>query len=407
MKKTKVAKKRSGFGRFGKYFARLSRYTAAQLFNYALNRAEARSGRSHLFSYPTFVDIVPTKLCNLNCVFCIEYETAGSKFLTRQNFRRILEKLPFSPAKIAFASGGEPFLNKNLPEFLAICKRRKISNLITTNGMLLDAEIIRAIVRDSRVAEVRFSFDGATRATVERIRRGVSYDRVVSNMVMLTEEKKRCDMASLHTAIQCAIMKSNIRELPELVQRAKQWGIEQVIVSYVNFTDRLDGRESLFYHPQLAEQVFAESERVARSTGIRLKLPPRLTPEQANGTDMPCHLPWTYLKIDPDGSVRFCYKAWENPIGNIFAVENFRQLWNNKHYRLLRKTVNSNKPYFKYCSTCTVRKGKNYKSAHFHSSGNYEFDSDFEAMYDIKIPQPEKQGERTLRGIGAGTDYKN
>jgi len=393
-----VTEKKSGFARFRKSFTRLNRYTPKQLLNYTLNRMEARLGRTRLFSYPTFVDIVPTKLCNLDCIFCIEYYTSGPKYLSLKKFNEIITKLHGFPARIAFASGGEPFLNKNMVEFLALCKRRHYDNYMVTNGMLLNREIVQAIVRDSHISELRFSFDGAEKETLERIRRGANYERIVDHIRMLAEEKKRWKSELPHMHIQFTALRSNIEELPTLIKRAREWGIERIIVNYVNIAEQVDANESLFYHPALANKIFDESLKVAHSVGLRIDLPQRLGPEGDAALNHKCYLPWTYIKIDPDGSVRFCYKAWNNPVGNIFEVKNFRALWNNEHYRLIRKTVNSNKPYFKYCGDCTVKKGKNDPAAHFYV-GDYSFDAAMATRHGLHAPEPMRPGDRSFRGI--------
>ena len=42
--------------------------------------------------------------------------------------------------------------------------------------------------------------------------------------------------------------------------------------------------------------------------------------------------------------------------------------------------------HFKYCSICPERKGLNHIGAHFSEEGNYEFDKDYEKIYENTSP---------------------
>ena len=40
-----------------------------------LNSVEGKIKKTKLYSHPIRLDVVPTKRCNLNCTFCIQYST--------------------------------------------------------------------------------------------------------------------------------------------------------------------------------------------------------------------------------------------------------------------------------------------------------------------------------------------
>lgn len=350
--------------------------------NMFLNTMERKLGKTTLLSYPITLDIVPTKLCNLNCIFCIQYATDVQQ-MTVENFKIIAQKLFPYASFVYFCSGGEPFLNKNFIEFLSLCRESHVMINITSNGTLLSEDIGKKLVENGRIMSLNFSFDGAKKETVESIRRGMDYQKVVDamrTMVMLRHNKK---FPLLN--IRCAVMRRNIEELPELVLRARTWGIDRVIVNYLNVANAIDVKESLFYYPELTGRVFNEVLNIARKEKIHVELPDLIgIPQKIRF----CEYPWRFIKIDPDGSVRFCYKAWGNPIGNIFKEESLFTMWNNAHFQLLRKTLNSERPYFKYCSICSVRKGMNAESSHcqFLREDLYEFDNEYEKLYGIKVP---------------------
>jgi hypothetical protein len=96
----------------------------------------------------------------------------------------------------------------------------------------------------------------------------------------------------------------------------------------------------------------------------------------------PCYLPWRFLFIDTDGTARFCYQAWEQPIGNLLEVDDLDSLWNNEAYQKIRATVNSGDPYFPYCDVCHIRRGAALETSHFHKTDESADLFSFEPVQD-------------------------
>jgi len=371
--------------------------------NFCLNVIESKLKRTRLFSHPVVLDIVPTKLCNLNCIFCIQYDTEGAKSLARDDFDRIAKTLFPYAWYVNFCSGGEPFLNRDFLYFLDTCRKYKVLISIVSNGMLLTEEITRTLVLNDYLEVFSFSFDGARSQTVESIRRGVKFQKVVDNMRLMADMKRRYRRNFPTLQIRCAVMKRNIEELPDVIRSARVWGINRVVVNFLNVANDIDKNESLFYHPDLTRRVFSEASRIASSEHVGLELPELPTGETI---ERPCYFPWRFFKIDPEGSAKFCYKAWNNPIGNFFKTDRFFDLWNSEHYQLIRKTVNGPKPYFRYCSICSVRRGSGAENAHIQylDDSLYDFDRDYRASLHSEIPERVITHARNERGIQKNTE---
>lgn len=349
----------------------MNNFQIIRKINAGVNNIESRLRKKKLVSYPLHLNIVPTKLCNIKCVFCIQYVTGGEKELSLENFKIIAKRL-FPYAKMAhFVSGGEPFLNENFLIFLSICRDYHIPARVSTNGMLLSEKICGELIKNDCLKVLRFSFDGAKKETLESLRSGIDYDKVIENMRLLAGLKEKRGRNDLTLLIRYTLMKSNAEELPDLIRVAGKWGIDTIQACYLNIANGIHKEDSLFYHPKLTKRILQESAAVAKTEKIQLILPEPMTQAKIR----PCRHPWQFIKIDPDGSVRFCYKAWDNPIGNFFS-EDFFALWNSPCYQLIRKTVNSEKPYFKYCRICSWRRGYALESSHIQCLHNdlYNFD---------------------------------
>jgi MoaA/NifB/PqqE/SkfB family radical SAM enzyme len=153
--------------------------------------------------------------------------------------------------------------------------------------------------------------------------------------------------------------------------------MDNVVANYLLVANNIDKDESLFYHPELAKRVFEEASKVARAENIEVELPELPT---AQSSIKPCVYPWGFVKITIDGDIKFCYRAYNRSFHNIFKTSDFAKLWNSNKYQLIRQTVNSDKPYFKYCSICHTRTGMGKEISHvgWLQEDLFDFDKGYE-----------------------------
>jgi wyosine [tRNA(Phe)-imidazoG37] synthetase (radical SAM superfamily) len=144
------------------------------------------------------VDIVPFKLCTLNCVYCQLGKTT-KKTLRRGDFvpvEAVLAELKDRLAEgleadfISISGSGEPTLNSRLGELIEGVK--KITNIpvaILTNGTLLYRQDVRA---DCAKADVVLpSLDAGDEQTFRRINRphsGLNLEKLISGLCAFREE---------------------------------------------------------------------------------------------------------------------------------------------------------------------------------------------------------------------------
>jgi MoaA/NifB/PqqE/SkfB family radical SAM enzyme len=314
-------------------------------------------------SYPRNLDIVLTKACNLRCKFCISYGSfKGQRWMNFSLYEQIARRLFPFVAKVFFCSGGEPMLYPRLREALKLAKHYRTMTSMVSNGTLLDRHIAQWLVQDQSLHDLRISFDGARKETVESIRRGANFESILANLEYLTALKKERGLIYPRLSFHYVVMKSNLEELPEIFKICAQRGLYQVQVTYLNVANDLDPQESLFHHRDLAAQVFAEARTRAREFGIQLDLPPLIGQDKGLRR---CLWPWQFCQIDSDGSLRCCYRSWRQRLG--FFSEGFETHWRGEHYQKLRRTLDSPSPYFPYCRYCPIRLGLNREVSHKQS----------------------------------------
>ncbi|MCC2111267.1 MAG: radical SAM protein [Hyphomicrobiales bacterium] len=330
------------------------------LLNTALNYTESWLRRPEPASLPVILDIVLTKACNLRCTFCISYTSSETSYwLDYGLYERIAAELFPTAWDVQFCSGGEPFLYPRLRDALRLAAKHGCKTTVTTNGMLTDAKTADWIIEDQSLHKIWLSFDGGTKPTLERLRRGANFDKIIGNMRALIDKRRARGRKWPKVAMRFVMMRSNVEELPGLIALAAETGVSFVEGRYLNVANEIDMDESLFRHPELAERVFGAAREAARKHGIGLSLPP-LPGRDRDGHR--CIKPWEMCQIDIDGSIRFCYKSWRQRLGRF--DDGFKAIWSGPHYRRLRATMDTDEPYFPYCRHCVMRRGIDHEFAH-------------------------------------------
>lgn len=355
-------------------------FSIGHVVNVGLNTAETRLRRLRLKSLPQVVDVVLTKGCNLACVFCKDYDTPGSKVLPLADFREVAAQLFPSALGIRICSGGEPYLHPGLEDVLRISRSYKVSTRVLSNGMLLTEERVRPMVQEGLVGLHGFSVDGIRADTVEAIRVNAKLDTIIENIKMLLRIRSEEGTSRPAVVIQYALMRSNVEELPESVRFWGGLGVDRIDCGYLSLANDIDRAESLYFHQDLAEGIFAQAREMARNfPSLELNLPPTVAEAEAQARKPgPCLQPWQFAMIDTDGRVLPCYNSSGTvSMGTVFGDDatDFREIWNGTQYRELRRTVNdeaADKTYA-YCSICPTRIGWGALESHLGDETWQEF----------------------------------
>jgi len=125
------------------------------------------------------VDLVPKKVCSLNCVYC---EVGHTTKLTTERkeyilYDKVTNELEHyfannpNPDYITFSGSGEPTLNSRIGDVLQFIKQKKpdIPVAVLTNGTLLYDKKVRNELMDANV--VLPSLDAATEITFQKVNR--------------------------------------------------------------------------------------------------------------------------------------------------------------------------------------------------------------------------------------------
>ncbi|MBI5609434.1 MAG: DUF2064 domain-containing protein [Deltaproteobacteria bacterium] len=313
---------------------------------------------------PSELQVEVTSRCNLRCSAClISYEDLDAAAdLNMDQWRRIVGDLP-RLQRVAFQLNGEPLLNPHVFEMIADARRRGAHTVMNTNGTLLDRQRSEAVVA-SGLHELRISLDGARAETVVKMACAdilAKVERGVSEAV-----RARGSGPGPRLSLWMVATRLNIHELPELVQLAADWGVDEVYAQRLVLTGHGTARAEYSVHGRnsaLLHDAVAKAEAVAAKTGVALRASGRVPILQsfAAASDphpqRACYRPWrsavvtASMRVLPCCIGSFTASYDELELGNL-ATQTWHEIYNGERYRALRRGILQRGPLRPECRDC-------------------------------------------------------
>lgn len=255
-----------------------------------------------------WIQVEVTTRCNAACVYCPRTVYRGvwpDRVFPLEAFRLLLPALR-KTGLVHLQGWGEPFLHPDFFKMAALARDAGCRVSTTTNGMLLDEEKLRLLL-DSKVDTIAFSLAGIE-ASHDRVRPGTSYRKILEVIQTLNRLKAQAGVATPQIHIAYMLLRSGLSDLEKLPQALKGAGVQQVVISTLDF---IPNRELTGESFQLADmQAYEElNTRLAEVTTAvqdsRIAVHYQLTP--LNNTKSFCpEMPQGALVIASDGSVTPC-----------------------------------------------------------------------------------------------------
>jgi GTP 3',8-cyclase len=181
--------------------------------------------------YPIYMEISPSGACNQRCTYCgLDFMEYKPRYLDTNTFKIRLSELGNLGLKsIMYAGEGEPFLHKEMTEIINHTRKSGIDVAITTNGVLLNKDIINNILPDTEWIKV--SINGATKDTYARISQCSpdNFERVIENMEYAAQVKKDKGY-SCTLGMQLLLLPDNYHEAVALAKLAREIGMNYLVI---------------------------------------------------------------------------------------------------------------------------------------------------------------------------------
>ncbi|MEM1582424.1 MAG: radical SAM protein [Candidatus Bathyarchaeia archaeon] len=303
-----------------------------------------------LYLFPSYVQIEPTTKCNLKCKICIRsrMESRVSGDMQFDLFKSIIDQLRrpiYATQAINITGLGEPFMNPNIILMVRYAKSKGLNVMMDTNLTKVDDEILKDVI-DSRLDTLVVSFDGASKETFESIRVGSVFEKVIENIKLLLELKKKMNADKPAIVLNSTIREENVREIPEMIKTAEELGVNAIVFMKQAMPGE-NYRESKLFDA-MPEEIFSSTK--VKVTGCLDHLKSRCCAPRA------CYITF-------DGKVLPCYPIYElipreeyvhYQMGDL-TKQLFREIWFSKRYRRLRTQI-INGASMPFCESCFASK---------------------------------------------------
>ena len=280
-----------------------------------------------------------TSRCNLRCRTChfsIPGFRVGSHDMTDEVLSRIVNEIFPRTKELYLSCSTEPMMSPMFGKVLELLPEFNFDHTeFTSNATMMGPHMIEKILR-SKIRKIVISMDGATASTFENIRVLANFDRVVGNIRALQEAKTLIGTALPEIAFNMVLMKSNIHELPDLIELARQLGVRQVGCVHMIPNAALNNLdESLQNQKQQTNRVLDEARRQSDTYGMTFYSPKNFSEVETQSVPGTCSCPTEEIVIFPDGKVNPC-GVWQDGWFGDLSNECFDTIWQGLRYQELR-----------------------------------------------------------------------
>lgn len=289
-----------------------------------------------------------TSRCNLRCVMCKYWRTETEETVSSERWRGVFAELAGLGCRKLHFSGGEVFLRRDFLDLAEAAIGLGLKVNLTTNGTLVSREAARRMVRMG-VNSVSISLDGPTRKTHEAVRRR---DYAFRSSIRTLRWLRR-DSPRIKLRINFVVMRSNFRQLPDMVRLAGDLGATDLVPMPVDEKGkrrkRLSRRQILEYNREIAPEVLELRRRYGFATDPALVHPFGVTREEvgyaAEGLyargffeRRPCLAPWLHAFFAWNGDAFLCCmtNGRMEPLGNV-GRQGVREVFHGEAFERVRK----------------------------------------------------------------------
>lgn len=316
---------------------------------------------------PVHLTIETTLNCNLRCIMCDDEErrriNTTDSVMPFGLFERIIKETFSTLKEVNLTAIGEPLMCPYLSRILDILRAHSIRLELITNFSILSDALMEKLLKV--LSNLCISFDGASKKTFEKIRRGSNFDTIIKNIKRFNEARRRLNEGEKPRLLfNVVLMRSNIEELPNIIKLARDLEVHSVSCSHVLIFERALDEESLFRHKMLANEFMLKAQKRANRLGVSLNMPKLFRIDPINNDlsldktrfisneHRTCDFLWKRSFIRFNGDVAPCCAPRRPIMGNIYR-QSFEEIWNGEIYREMRRRLNTQDP-FECCKFCNI-----------------------------------------------------
>jgi radical SAM protein with 4Fe4S-binding SPASM domain len=279
--------------------------------------------------FPRYIEVEAYDGCNFDCIMCPLGKSIykGGGGITIELFDKIVSEISNYKEWInlvCLSRNGEPLLNKNIATMVKKLKDAGIKRVnFSTNASALNEKKSYDLLK-AGLDEIRFSIDGYTKETFEKVRKGSKFEKVIKNCINFINLR---DKLNANTQIQIRFVEQKKNE-----HEIKEW--------------------KNFWLSKLKKTDIVASKKL-HSWGNKLE---NFEGNIDSSLKSPCISPFSTLEVLYDGTVPLCgcdYKPTVN-LGNV-KNNTLKEIWNNEKFTKIRqKHASGNRNDIPICVGCEI-----------------------------------------------------
>lgn len=305
---------------------------------------------------PAIAQVEVTTRCNLKCTMCPRTHFSGEKNLdfSWEVFEKFSEFFP--KLNLVHLQGwGEPLLHPHIFDMAALVRQKNTPVAFTTNGSLLDKNVIEAILR-LPVQHVTVSLAGADSSVHEAIRVGSDFDALLGRVSNLVEARKKKAQREPIVHLSYLVTRDSVSGLPEMVKKAHEIGVDRLVAPNLDCPVTKAEEDRRIFGFDAPDKDFQRAVDDAQIKANKLKFRLDAYPLQLPDDILVCELnPLTQFFVNVHGDVAPCTYAsvmgrsdytryflqQEVPTAPLIfgslVTQDMETIWNQEDYQRFRR----------------------------------------------------------------------
>ena len=250
-------------------------------------------------------------------------------------FLRILDNVQATAHTMQFYFQGEPLLNKQLPEMIAVAHKLGLYTIVSTNAQALNRSTAEALVK-SGLNRIIVSIDGFSEESYAAYRIGGSLHKALEGLQHMANAKAE-HHSRIRIELQVLRLRSNEHEWQWIKKNYKKLGATHLVFKTAQLYNFEHG------HPLMpSDERYSRYRKTANGTYIHKSShlsPLALSPHRLIASQ-PCLRLWSGCVITTQGDVLpCCYdKDHRHAYGNI-TQQSLAELYHSPKANALRRRV--------------------------------------------------------------------
>lgn len=233
------------------YLDNVESFNVDKIDNYYLTLGEYEKGKPAVANKPVALVLDLSSRCQIRCPKCFVYNSNMQHNLGHMSLETFAKVEPFlrTALQVVGHENGESMLNPNFMKMVRTIKEHGCRFTFNTTGQLLLPEKSRQLV-DLGVDQIMFSIDSIDPERYKIMHRGGTLERLMRNLEGLRDAKTGAQSEKPLLGWYFVACKSNIAELPAIIDRAGELGFATMYLSHLNAPTKEQWRSYFDYYRQ-------------------------------------------------------------------------------------------------------------------------------------------------------------